>query len=102
MPAKIDPKTGMPIELIKKSQAEAKRTVLEQDVKKGTEIIQALKSKAGLFFENQCKNILEKSIREFVERDPKCQGIMEILNAMGAEIKAAEYAAKLLEEKLRE
>ena len=103
MPAKIDPKTGMPVELIRAGKKQARISELEKEANKGTEIASALRSKAGLLFEKECNEILEKEIREFVNRDPKCQAIVSILRAIGGEVQSAQRAAdKLIDEQLRQ
>ena len=102
MPANIDPKTGMPVELIRTGKKQARISELEKEAQKGTEIVSALRSKAGLLFEKECNAILEKQIREFVQKDPTCQGIISVLRAIGGEIQSAQGAAeKLAREQLR-
>jgi len=102
MPAKIDPKTGMPVELIRAGKKQARISELEGEARKGTEITSALRSKAGLLFEKECNAILELQIREFVQKDPVCMGIIKVLRAIGGEIQSAEVAAqRLTNEQLR-
>lgn len=102
MPAKIDPKTGMPVELINASKKQARISELEKEARKGTEIISALKSKAGLLFEKECNAVLEQRIRELVKDDPRCQTVIQILRTIGGEIQSAQGAAdKLAREQLQ-
>lgn len=102
MPAKIDPKTGMPVELVKAGKKQAKIAELEHEARKGREIMSALKSKAGQLFENHCRQVLEQRIAKLVSEDPECQAVVKVLRSIGVEIKSAEYANKLLEEQLKQ
>ncbi len=96
MTTEIDIKTGLPREMVKRSQKEARVESLMQDTDIGREVISALGSPSGSVLKKACIEILEKEIKNFVDKDPKCQTVMQILKSLGTKIEAHKRAAQML------
>ena len=101
----VDLISGRPVEEVKnakQAKKDGEEASLRNDVKRGMEIEDKLKTPDGEFFIGLIRTILENRIDQLVENDAQCQTVINVLTGLGQQISAGKYAAKrIMENRLR-
>lgn len=94
MPSQVDPKTGLPLEMLRADRELKQRAQEQQDQADGHRIEAALKEEDGRILVKNLREMLTKRIDELVKADPEALAYSKLLKEMGIKIAIGRMASE--------